>query len=239
MSKLFLMLSYQSYKNSCSTKAFKLYPYRELSKKFSLKPRTSTKSSKILKEVKKETKENTAQSKEQTTGSTNRTQDSTRTSESIFIFSHDTAKKYYLLNFSFLSMYTVLCAKVASDPEYPDFLRHSMNGFIGLTTFGIVAIMFFAKRHVYSIYLQKPSNILLIKTYSKFGLSNKQFQLPVSDVKEMIPLDRKFKKLRTGVYIIKPTEKYKYFKFFNVFFIRPSKTNNYLFDEIFAKKLKK
>jgi hypothetical protein len=239
MSKIFLILNYlQTQKNSLPSN-FTIYPYKKLSKKFSLKPRTSTKSSKFLKEAKKEKKENTTQSTEQTTQSTKKAQETPRTNESIFIFSHDTAKKYYLMNFSFLSLYSVLCAKVASDPEYPDFLRTSMNGFIGLTTFGLMAILFFSKRHVYSIYLQKPSNILLIKTYSKFGFSNKQYQLPVNDIKEMISVDRKFKKFRTGLYMIKPTEKYKYFKFLNVFFIRPSKSNNYVFDEIFAKKLKK
>ena len=244
MSKIFLIFGYLTSTNLKS----KLYNNSLISKKFSIKAKTSSKtSSKILKE-KKDTKENpqinsrvesnsSAQPKTKTSGENPSTKSTTN--ESIFLFSHETAKKYYLLNFSFLSIYSALCMKISADPEYPDFLRTSMNGFIGLTSFGLVFLLFFSRRHVYSIYLQKPSNILLIKTYSMFGFGNKKYQLPVNDVKEIISLDRKFKKIRTGVYMIKPNEKYKYFYLFNGFFIRPSKNNNYMFDEIFAKKIKK
>lgn len=251
MSKIFLLISYLSNKQKCKN-SLNPFSQKSITKNFSFKSKISqktknttklTKDKKDFKDITKETKENIqSNTKEESTNIFNKKshmENSKPSNESIFLFSHDSAKKYYLLNFSLLSVYTLLCSKIANDPEYPDFLRHSLNGFIGLTTFGLVAILFFAKRHVYSIYLQRPSNILLIKTYSKFGLGNKQYQLPVSEIKEMISIDRKFKKLRTGIYMIKPTQKYQFFRIINVFFIRPQKQNNYMFDEIFAKKLKK
>jgi hypothetical protein len=159
-------------------------------------------------------------------------------SENIFIFSHDTAGKYYLLNFGFLSAYTGITFSISINPEYPDYLRNSLYFFMLISSMTMIAILFFSKRHIASIHLVKPGNILNIKTFRKFGYSNTSFQMPVSEVKEIVSFSKYIKTNKTGLYLIRPV-KAKYFTFGNFFIIRPAKTNNYMFDEIFAKKLKK
>jgi hypothetical protein len=157
--------------------------------------------------------------------------------ENIFIFSHETGRRYYKLNVAFLGLYSLMNLNILKDKDYPDYLRKSMVIFLSLTAGALIVIGLFASRHVESIHLKKPANILLINTFSKFGFSTKNYQLPVKDIKEVIPLSRYIRTKNTGLYLIKPTPNHKYFKFLNFFIIRPQKTNNIHFDEIFSSKL--
>jgi hypothetical protein len=158
--------------------------------------------------------------------------------EKIFLFSHDTAKKYYQMNVLPLIGYLGLSSASLLNSDYPDYLRRTMTMFMSASFLALLGISIYAKRHIYSIHLMKPSNILIIETFSKLGFGKfKTYQMPLKDVTEMIPVSKYIKTKNTGIYILKPNQSTKYFNFLNFFFIRPK--SGLEFDQIFKSKLRK
>jgi len=158
--------------------------------------------------------------------------------ETIFIFSHDTARKYYSMNVIPLIGYIAVSAASLVDSDYPDYLRKTMYFFMATGVLILTGLSIYAKRHVHSMQLVKPSNILLIKTFSKFGFGkDRTYQVPIKDIVEMIPISKFIRTKNTGIYIMKPNQNTKYFRFMNFFFIRPKSSLE--FDQIFKSKIKK
>lgn len=160
--------------------------------------------------------------------------------ESLNVFSHESAAKYYKINILALLGYNTVLGVCLLNPEFPDYLRKTMMISFSLITATIIFIGIYSRRHISSISITRPSNILTIKTFGKFGLSpdGRTYQLPVKEVKELVPASDYIKTKKTGVFLLKPTEKMDYFRFFNFFFIRPY-ANNVLFDQLFKSKVRK
>jgi hypothetical protein len=158
--------------------------------------------------------------------------------ETIFLFSHDTARKYYKINVFPLLGYVVVSGACLIDSDYPDYLRNTMYLFMGASLLVLVGITFYAKRHIHTLKLVKPSNILLVSTFSKSGFGkDRLYQVPLKDILEMIPISKYIGTKNTGIYIMKPNQSTKYFHFMNFFFIRPK--SGIEFDAIFKNKIKK
>jgi hypothetical protein len=158
--------------------------------------------------------------------------------ETLFLFSHDTARKYYKLNVFPLLGYLVVSGACLFDSDYPDYLRNTMYLFMGSSMLVLTGISIYAKRHVHTLKLVKPSNILLVSTFSKSGFGkDRLYQVPIKDILEMIPISKYIGTKSTGIYILKANQNTKYFPFMNFFFIRPK--SGIEFDAIFKNKIKK
>jgi hypothetical protein len=158
--------------------------------------------------------------------------------ETIFLFSHDSARKYYKLNVLPLLGYVVVSGASLIDSDYPDYLRNTMYLFMGASLLVLTGVTMYAKRHVHTLKLVKPSNILLVSTFSKAGFGkDRLYQVPLKDIVEMIPVSKYIGTKNTGIYIMKPNQNTKYFHFMNFFFIRPK--SGLEFDAIFKSKIKK
>ncbi len=159
--------------------------------------------------------------------------------EELQVFSHSTAQKYYRLNSAALIGYNIILLLCIGNPDYPDYHKKTMMFSSGVITLALFAISVYAKRHVKNIKIMKPANILTIETFGKLGITNKgyNYQIPLRDVKEIVPLSDYIKTRKTGVYLIYPFEKTNYFRFLNFFFIRPEK-KNLEFDQLFKSKLR-
>lgn len=159
--------------------------------------------------------------------------------ETLVLFSHESAARYYKLNVLSLLAYNTVLGLCLKSPEFPDYIRGTMTLSFGLISIAIICIGIFSKRHISSISITKPSNILLVKTFSKFGLFNSynSYQIPLKEIKELVPVSDYIKTRKTGIYILKTTENTKYHNFFNFFFIRPT-NNNHLFDQYFKSKVR-
>lgn len=158
--------------------------------------------------------------------------------DSYTIYSNTTTQKYYKLNIPFIIGYLIFGASTLSNKEYPDYLRGTAKFFSSICVFALIGVSIFSKRHIHSITML-GNNMLIIKTFKYLGFGTERvFQMPVKELKEIVPLSNIIKTKSTGLYILKPFENKKYFKFLNFFFIRPTKDT--LVDEkLFVSKLKR
>ncbi len=157
--------------------------------------------------------------------------------ETIFLFSHD-ARKYYIINIVPLVGYLLISLTLLTNSDYPDYLRGTMFLFGAACFTALIGISIYSKRHINHISLTKPSNIFLIKTFSKLGFGkDKEYQIPFKGIGELVPISKYIKTKNTGVFILKPNQNVKYFNFFNFFFIRPK--GSIEFDQIFKNRIKK
>jgi hypothetical protein len=162
----------------------------------------------------------------------------TNKEETIFLFSHGSAKNYYKLNVLPLFIYLGICFSILILTDVPDQLKKTMR-FFGTNSFLLLlAISFYSKRHINHLSLTKPGNIILMKTFSKLGLGKfNEYQIPLKDIGPLIPISKYIRTKKTGIYILKPSQDIKYFYFMNFFFIRP--TSNPEFDKLFKNKIQK
>jgi hypothetical protein len=157
--------------------------------------------------------------------------------EEVLLFTHQTAFKYYKLNVPFLTSYLAFSYFLISNKELPSHLRNTSIAFSSLITISLLAINFYANRHINLIKLKRNSGLLVIQTFSKFGFGTKKYIVSINDFKEMHSVSRYIRTKKTGIYILKLKESKKLFHFGNFFFIRPAR-NNPDFDRIFKKLLK-
>jgi hypothetical protein len=154
--------------------------------------------------------------------------------EEILIFIHKDAKRYYKMNVPFLIGYLGFSYVIISHPDSTSYIRNTSIFFSSVIALGLFSVFMYSNRHVGSIKLRRQSKVLVIETLARFGIKNKTFEVPISNLKEITSVKKYIKTNRTGIFMIKLNVKC--FTYLNFFLIRPTK-NNPEFDKIFKKLL--
>jgi hypothetical protein len=155
--------------------------------------------------------------------------------EEILIFTHQMAKKYYKIHVPFLFLYLGYSYNIIKNPDYPTYMKNTFIAFSSIISLSLLGLFLYSNRHISSIKLKKQSKVLIIETFRYFGMRKKNYEVPLSNIKEIRGISKYIRTKRTGIFIIKPN--INVFKIFNLFFIRPYK-NNPEFDKIFKRLLK-
>lgn len=159
-------------------------------------------------------------------------------SQFILLFTHETPKKYYLLNALGLAGYIAYSSLFIMNSDLPWYLTYTMSSFMALATAGLLAIFLISKRHVKSISLERSTRTLRFEIFSAMALKSTIKDIEVKSISHISPLSRYIPMRRTGIYLI--SFKDKEFSLLNKLFMRPVNfQNKQEFENIFKPLIKK
>jgi hypothetical protein len=150
------------------------------------------------------------------------------------IFSHSSSKRYYLINALFLGSYMIYTYFIYKNEDVPSSIKNTSLGFSIVAGLALFGMLYFSRRHVKMLYFHKNNKNLEIITYNYLGLINRKHNIPVKDLKKVVPLVKGRLQQRSGIFTLEFVVSGKK----ENFYFRPLEiVNKELFDILIKKKM--